>query len=142
MKLIVFTALATDIQSGAVWLPSQYVHDGRLVAITNQSQDKKIYCEAIPIGEAFRHRYNEIASVPIDNSDTCIVLSHWYRARLGCKQNSEVELDIRPSNGLWGSFQASIGHPQIVVRLATRLAVWSVFLGLLGVALGVLGIVK
>lgn len=142
MNFTALPALAEDIQMGAIWLPSQHIPAGRIVSITNISTGLRVYCEAIPIGDPFRKRYNSRATTPIGNPDACIVLSQWYRQGLGCHPYRPVEISIGPADNMWGAFQASVGHPQIVVRLATKLAVFSVFLGALGAVLGVIGLLK
>ena len=116
--------------------------ESRLVRIRNTSTGSTIYCEALPIGESLLRRYNKDASVPMTEPGNVIVLSHWYRSRLNGYQYRELELEIRPARGSVHAFIACIQHPQIAVRLATKLAAWSVILGAVGLALGIIGLVK
>jgi hypothetical protein len=53
----------------------------------------------------------------------------------GIETKKNHELEISRPNGLWGKFRASTGHPQVVVRLATWLAVISVALGVISIGL-------
>jgi hypothetical protein len=139
MTYSIYAALHEDINSGWVWvggLPGRTV-----VCITNSQNGKRVYCEALAIDENFQRFYNRDGRVPIRKPSSSIVLNDWYRQRLGgldTKVNHELAISVEEH---WlGRVRSCLDHPQIVVRLATRLALWSVALGVFGVVLGALSL--
>lgn len=95
-----------------------------------------LYCEALKIDENFVKEYNQSPRMNINSDDGTVVINGWYRNRLGgIHTKQDHDLEISEVNGFFGKFRASVGHPQIVVRLATWLGVISVALGFLGVCL-------
>lgn len=142
MKLTAYPVLAQDIQSGAVWLPTPHVPPSRLVRIRNTSTGHTLYCEVLPIGESFLRRYNNSADHAIEEPDRAIVLSHWYRTRLGCIQYREFEIELSPAGNSIHAFLACAQHPQIAVRLAIKLSAWGTALGIVGLILGVVSLIK
>ena len=99
-------------------------------------------CEVREFDRNFLAHYNkDRLSVPENGRQPTVVLSHWYRSALGGfdttasdNRTGRVKLGIKPMR-LWGwrSLRAACHHPDIVVRLGTRL-------GVLGICLGVLGV--
>ena|SRR6266540_7540473 len=139
MTYRIYAALREDINSGWVWvggLPGRTV-----VCIANNQNGKRVYCEALAIDENFQRFYNNDGRVPIQKPLASIVLSDWYRQRLGGLDTKvDHELTISVEEHWLGRVRSCLDHPQIVVRIATRLALWSVALGLLGIVLGALSL--
>lgn len=132
----VLAATREDMNEGWVWLSQHDFAPRSIVKIRSKVNNKVVYCEALEMDGNFINDYNKSPRVSISQNGNTIVMNGWYRIRLGgieTKQNHD--LVVSGSNGLWGKFRASTGHPQVVVRLATWLAVISVGLGILGVCL-------
>ena len=144
MKLKVFASLSEDINNGWVWVPESLVGERAVVRIKNSDSGKVVFCEALQIGENYLKRYNTNDSTyRINDRNGSIVMSEWYRKRLGIPDTRiEIEFEVIKKDNLWGQLRASLHHPQIVVRLAMKLAIISVVLGAIGVYLGVVGIQK
>lgn len=139
MKL--FAALREDTQQGWVWLQDANLPARAIVKITNHSNGKVVYCEALQIENNFLRAYNQPPRISIDNPQTTLVISGWYRAALGgLSTQAEVPLNIKPSNCWWGKFKACTDHPQIIVRVAAWLGAIGLFLGVVGLLLGVLSL--
>jgi hypothetical protein len=137
----IFAALREDIQQGWVWLQSPTLPARSIVKITNPSNGKSIYCEALQIDKNFLDFYNQPKRITISDPQNTLVISGWYRAALGdLFTKSDVHLCVKPSNSLWGKFKACIHHPQIIVRVAAWLGLVSVLLGLLGAVLGAMSL--
>lgn len=99
----------------------------------------KVYCEALQIDDNFLRAYNQSPRISITNPEEALVISAWYRARLGCMSTREdVSIEVRPANSVYGRFMACVHHPQTVVRISTWLGALGLFLGIVGVVLGVL----
>ena len=141
MKLKVFASLAEDINNGWVWVPESLVGERTVIRIENKKSGKVVYCEALQIGENYLKRYNKNNSTyQIHDKNSSIVMSEWYRKKLGItKTQEEIEFVIVTNDNPWGHLRASLHHPQIVVRLAMELAIISVVLGAIGAYLGVFG---
>lgn len=132
----VLAATREDMNEGWVWLSPHSFAPRSIVKIRNKGNKKVVYCEALEIDDNFIKEYNQNPRVSINQSERTIVVNGWYRNHLGginTKQNHDLEVSC--ANKLWGKFRASTGHPQVVVRLATWLAIISVGLGVLGVCL-------
>lgn len=132
----VLASLRSDMNEGWVWISDRGFPPRSIIKIRNPAKRAAVYCEALNIDENFRSEYNQAPRVNIGASESTIVINGWYRKKLGDLQTkSQHNLEITVSNGLWGKFMACMQHPQIVVRLATTLAIISVALGILGVIL-------
>ena len=132
----VLAATRQDMNEGWVWLSQHDFAPRSIVKIRSRVNNKVVYCEALEIDENFIKEYNQNPRVSINQSESTIVVNGWYRNRLGgIGTKQDHDLEVSGANGFWGKFRASAGHPQVVVRLATWLAVISVGLGFLGVCL-------
>lgn len=129
----VLAATRSDMNEGWVWLSGHSFAQRSIIKIHNKSNGTVVYCEALQIDRNFINEYNQSPRAHINDGENTIVVNCWYRSRLGeIGTRKNHDLEISEANGFWGKFRASTGHPQVVVRLATWLAVISVGLGLLG----------
>jgi len=149
MKLKVFASLHDDISDGWVWLPRKAVKGRKVVRgrttvkITNLDSGKKVFCEALLIEGNFVSIYNESPKRCRIDKDGSIVISWWYRNRLGISETQqEHEFHVDIANGPCGTIRALREHPQLVVRVSTWLAILSIILGILGLTLGILGFIR
>jgi hypothetical protein len=136
-----FAALREDTQQGWVWLQDASLPARSIVKITNPANGKSVYCEALQIEDNFLRAYNQSPRISISTPKATLVISGWYRAKLGSlSTQADVPLNIKPSNLWWGKFKACTDHPQIVVRVAAWLGAIGLFLGVVGLVLGVLSL--
>lgn len=139
MKL--FAALREEAQQGWIWLQDSSLPPRSIVKITNPTNGKAVYCEALQIDQNFLSAYNQSPRIFISTPQAALVINGWYRAALGgLSTQSDVSLSIRPSNSWWGKLKACIDHPQIIVRVAAWLGAIGLFLGVVGLLLGVLSL--
>jgi hypothetical protein len=137
----VLAAMHADMNEGWVWLTGSGFVPRSIIKITNKANNKSVFCERLEIDDNFTKEYNQRPRVHIDPNEETAVINAWYRKRLGgIATKTSYDLQIDEANGWWGKFRANTGHPQVVVRLATWLAVISVALGVIGVGLGALSI--
>lgn len=133
---MVLAALRSELNEGWVWLTDAGFEQRSVVKITNRKNGKSIYCENLRIDRNFLFEYNKRPRISIKKNEKTVVMNEWYRKRLGeIETQKKHDLQIVSANVLWGKFRACIGHPQVVVRLATWLALISVALGGFGVIL-------
>lgn len=112
-----------------------------MVKITNSTNRKSVYCEALQIDTNFLEKYNQPPRFTITDPAASLVVSDWFRAKLGgLATQSDASLTIKPSECWWGKFKVCTDHPQIVVRVAVWLGATGLFLGIVGLGLGVLGL--
>jgi len=131
MKL--FAALREDTQQGWVWLEDSSLLIRSIVKVKNFENGKSVYCEALQIDKNFLNNYNQSPRHTITDAKNALVISGWYRAKLGeLKSQSDVPLAVTSCNSWFGKFMACTHHPQIIVRVAAWLGLISVGLGLLG----------
>jgi len=139
----IFFSLFEEMNSGWVWIGTPKVNQRAIIKITNKENGKKIYCEALLIDNNFLNKYNNVPRIFIENSDNPIVINEWYRKKLGnIEAQSEYDLEIEEKDNLWGKLRACSHHPQIIVRTSTWLCIISAILGLLGLFLGIISLIK
>ena len=107
---------------------------------------RSVYCQARKIDDNFKVNYNKRErTVAICDERPTIVMSGWYRDALGglkavTRQNQEsTDVAVRRcSIPLWRSLRAACHHPEISVRLGTRLGILGVWLGVAGLSPAIL----
>lgn len=137
IKLRVFASLSEDINNGWIWLPEGIINERIVIRLKNVNSGKTVYCEAIAMGVNYLARYNENKNtVKIYDYQKAIVMNEWYRKKLSIPSTQiDIEFDVTKKDNLWGYLRASLHHPQIVVRLAMGLAIFSFILSILGIFL-------
>lgn len=138
----VLAALRADMNEGWVWLGRTNVEPRAVVRISNKANGKKIYCECLEIDKNYLNEYNRLnengrpARYRIEEREisSVVTMNSWYRKKLGnLEKNEEYDLEVKELNNAYGKLLASLGHPQIIVRVAIRLGLWSVLLGVISV---------
>lgn len=131
----IYACLDNDISDGFVWLKRASLTSRCIIKIKNLENGRSVFCEALQFDDNFLHHYSQSPRLKIDSPESSIIMSSWYRARLGdLETQRQYSLDIGVANGWWGKLRACMHHPQIIVRVA-------VWLGAISVALGVVGVV-
>lgn len=84
-KMKVYAAIHDQIAEGHVWLKQDGLLPRCIVQITNADNRRRVYCEALQFDDNFVALYNENPRrMHIGNDlESSIVMSHWYRAKLG-----------------------------------------------------------
>jgi hypothetical protein len=137
MEYRILASLRDELNQGWVWVTNPGFESRSVVRITNKKTNKSVYCECLEIDENYLSFYNNAPRESIDKSKATITISAWYRKKLGgINTKSNQELEIRAANGWHGKLLANLHHPQVVVRMATWLALISLGLGILGLLLG------
>ena len=140
---IIRAALSDETNNGWVWMqltgksfaPRTIVRIERCVG----RRRFRIYVEVRKIDDNFRGNHNCGAKRVslVRNLDT-LVMAEWYREALEIPRT--VRLAVAPSPiQVWGSLRAACHHPDLAVRLGTRLGMVGVCLGVVGLWLGALG---
>lgn len=130
----VFAAPLELTNTSEVGLRLNQIQGRTIVKITNSSTGLKTYCEALQIDANFRNKYNQPGRYPIEERTNAIVISKWYRDKLGIKNTQDsVDLIISSKNSFYWDFLLTINHPQVIVRQ-------SAWLGLIGIVLGLVGL--
>jgi hypothetical protein len=143
MKYTIYAAMPEDINVGWVWIGSPRLASRIVVRITNKKSGNSSYCEALQIEDNFLRIYNDNGSKRevICDPGKALVLNAWYRRMLDrIETQSEYDLEIEAADNLWGRLRSCLQHPQVVVRLATWLGIFSVGLGVMGLLLGLGGL--
>lgn len=138
----IYACLTDDVSDGFVWLSRPGLPSRAIVKITSPENRRSIHCEALQFDENFVRHYNESPSrIKIENQDDSIVMSGWYRAKLGdLERQRDYPLKVVIANGAAGKLLACIGHPQVAIRVAVWLGIISVALGVVGFVLGLIGL--
>ena len=145
---IIRAALRDEANDGWIWIedfPSR-----SLVKISNKKNKRSVICQTRKLDQNFLNIYNveNHGRYEIKLGQGTIVMSEWYRDALGGfgttgkgdpvgKVSLAVCLCRWP---VWKQLRATSHHPDIVVRLGTRLGALGIWLGLLGAVLGFLSL--
>ena len=147
---VIRASLHDEANEGWVWVedfPSR-----SLIRIINQTNDRSVVCKTRKFDKNFLDRYNAEGAGRIEINElkqNTIVMSGWYRDALGGfgttdkdNETGKVSLNLCPLRRWkpWYQMRAASHHPDIVVRLGTRLGALGVWLGLLGSGLGFLSL--
>jgi hypothetical protein len=136
MMYRVLVALVHDVTEGLVWANTEGLDPRSVIRIKNKLNGRKVYCECLEIDENFLEEYNKPPRVFLQRDNNTIVMSEWYRKKLGgLRTKEEYDLSIKRSNNWWGQLCACLHHPQIVVRLAITIALMSACLRILSIIL-------
>ena len=136
--MLIFAAREEDAHQGWVWLQDPALRARGVVKITNPATRRSVYCETLQIESNFLNQYNQPPRFSITDPKNTLVIGAWHRAALGgIMTQTDTPLKVEPSNLWWGHYKASVDHPQVVVRLATRLGAIGFILGLIGLCLGI-----
>jgi hypothetical protein len=145
MTYQVFPALHEEASIGWIWVSGPQLKR-QIVRIVNTQTRMPVFCEYRLVDENFREYYNSrprTMQIPAKPADENVVISHWYRCKLGIKE-TERSVDLAVTTTNWyqcASIRAGLQHPDAIVRLATYLGVISCALGILGFLLGLLSLV-
>ena len=136
MKYELHTALREDIESGSMWISSPKLTSRTTVKVRNAENYRSVRCEVKMVDPFFRKEFAKRVG-PFPTQDAVFV-SAWYRKQLGIRRvTGIVDLEIQEAESLCSKICACMKHPQLVARIATHLAVWSVILGTAGVVFGI-----
>ncbi len=141
-RLKIYAAETADVNQGWVWLGGSDLPNRSIVRLSAGDTRKSVYCEVLSIDDNFLRAYNQPPRNQITEQRSALVAAQWYRERLGVEPGTEAEIEVRPANCICGKIRACLDHPQVVVRLAVILALYSVALGLIGLVLGVIALFK
>jgi hypothetical protein len=145
MRYSIHAALKEDINSGWVWINQPDFTQRAIVCIKNTASSNKVYSEVLRIDKNFLGDYNtkDSGRIFINNNVPSIVANEWYRKKLGgILSKTNLELEITSADNCIGRLFSCFQHPQIIVRVATWLALISVVEGILGTILGVISLCK
>ncbi len=136
----IFAALSDEANEGWVWFGCPSLPARTIVKVHCPRTHRTVYCESRRIDPNFKCKYNETPRQYIQNPCESLVIGEWYRNALGGIATKQVvELDITPARvPAWSGIRASCQHPQIVVRVGTRLGALGAWLGLVGFAAALL----
>jgi hypothetical protein len=144
---IIRAAISDETNEGWVWMSG---HPSRtVVKITDPKTRRAVFCEVREFDDNFLKKYNHSPRTSIDTPGQTIVMSEWYRGALGFlertgpdNKTNRRELNVqRTSIQAWGALRAASHHPNLIVRLSTRLGVLGVWLGIAGVVLALTALV-
>src|SRR2546422_4683434 len=79
----IYASLESDISEGFVWLKKTGLPARCVVKIRNTENRHSVFCEALQFDANLLTRYNEPSRATIKDPESSIVMSGWYRARLG-----------------------------------------------------------
>lgn len=130
MEYRVLASLRDDMNQGWVWITKPDIKPRSIMKIKYKNTNKSIYCECLKIDDNYKVVYNKPPREYIQNEAT-ITINEWYRKKLGgISTKTNEELEIIFADNFFGKLQANLQHPQVVVRMATHLALISVVLGI------------
>lgn len=132
----IFAALSDESNVGWIWFGCPPLPTRTIIKVRHPQNRRVVYCESRKIDCNFVTKYNNPPRKNIADSCEALVLSEWYRNALGGFATTgisgdHVNLDITAAKiPIWKSIRACCHHPDIAVRVGTRLGVLGAWLGL------------
>jgi hypothetical protein len=134
-------SLKEDINSPTIWVKDEHIKSRTLAQISSDV-GKSIWVEIQAVDDNYIKNYNNNPNTRnIKDNEQVITANQWYRDHLGLSKNQPHNLKIAPirCNFLFPlrQMQAALKHPDSSIRICADLAIVSVFLGLLGLLIGI-----
>ena len=138
----VFAALHDESNAGWIWMPPENGFTSRdLITITSLTKKKKVYCDCRIIDDNFQSYYKKETGNSIDNKYNTIVISDYYRNKLGgLNTEEEYEFEIVRGKCFVSKIRTLLQHPDNIVKIATWLAIISIGIGLLSILSSILSL--
>ncbi len=135
--------MVEEDNGGWVWIQDPHLPSRTLVQLSRSLRGRtwKTFCEARFIDPNFIRRYSKDGRVNLTEQVNPIVISEWYRNALGgfpTAAQQKAKSDDRPIPDLkirklrlwgWRALRGACHHPEMGVRVGTRLGVLGVWLG-------------
>ncbi len=152
IDFIIRAALSEETNDGWVWVqtPGKSFAPRAVVRIDRCVRGRRfrIFVEARTIDANFRNHYNSGSGrIALAERRATLVMAEWYREalRIPCTTSPDNVTDmvslsvVSTRMPVWPSLRAACHHPDLSVRLGTRLGMVGVCLGVVGLWLGSLG---
>jgi hypothetical protein len=133
----VFAALHYETKEGWVWMPPTTGHTADNIRITNKTHS--VVCERRLADGNFHRLYKAETGNDLPTDEKFIVMSAWYRQRLGLPDTQlEFALEIVDTERWKEKYVLTfLDHPSAVVRTSIWLGLISLLLGAVGALEGV-----
>ena len=143
MKFRIHTALHEETNNGWIWALYPQLQARSVVRITNPTNGRSVHCEYREIDKFFLKRFNQCKpdmANQMTMEENPIAISLWYRNALGIHGiGMDVDLELNPDRfKLLGIVRSGSQHPDMISRLATRLGVLGVWLGITSIVVSLL----
>lgn len=163
MTYKIYAALHEETDRGWVWLVKDGFQTGDIVRLCSEDNPGRgVYCAYREIDGNFLTRYNErphtrkiapektykpgeqMAISDRKRYKDLLVIGQWYRTALGVGDKEACcNVDVRkPWCSYWGHLRAACHHPDVSVRLGTRLGILGAWLGTSSLFLAILALVS
>jgi hypothetical protein len=142
----VYPSLKEDINSPTVWLQGSNLDSRDLVLVKCKQSHKSVWVDAQIVDNNFLKNYNQPPRKSLNKDIKAIIISEWYRQKLGIKKGVHTNLEIKqiklPLMRFFRQMQAALNHPDSAVRICAGIAIVSLLLGFIGLILGVISLKK
>jgi hypothetical protein len=137
----IYAALSSEAREGWVWLPR--IADLTSKTIRIRRSNYSVVCEKRIVDTNFRAEYHSRPNTKtLPDTDDFIVISTWYKEKLGIFAETECTLQIQNADGFVDKhFRAFLDHPNPAIRVSIVMGTISLALGVLGPGLAILSIV-
>jgi len=142
----VYPSLKEDINSPTVWLQGSNIGGRDLVLVKCKQSHKSVWVDAQIVDNNFQNNYNHSPRISLDNNKKVIIANEWYRQKLGIIKGANADLKIKqiklPFIRPFRQMQAALNHPDSSVRISADIAILSLLLGIIGLVLGAMSLIK
>ena len=142
-KYTICAGMAEEDNGGWVWIQDPRLPSRTLIQLSRRLRGRKwtTFCEARFIDRNFIKGYSKDGRVDLVEQPNPMVISEWYRNALGgfpTAYQQTAQLDDRPIPDIkirklrlwgWRALRGACHHPDMGVRVGTRLGVLGVWLG-------------
>lgn len=129
-----------DALENWVWTNDETING--FIRINNPENNKSITVFKRTIDENFINFYNAKKTINITDPDQpLIVINEHYRNELGLVKNKVCKLNIQKASFFEKYFNSNWKHPNPTVSLPYKISIFSLFLGLISIILGVMSLI-
>ncbi|HIF9162568.1 TPA: hypothetical protein ACX6PK_003440 [Photobacterium damselae] len=138
-SVVVRASTSEDISSGYIWgVGFDNIRHKDIICLRNPLNKRKVWVEYLSGDNNFYKNYNgRNKTINIDPNKKTLILSEYYRAKLGIEKGDDIQIDIGIYDvpAILKSPLAAVNHPDSTVRLAILLGFLSMVLGIISLIL-------
>ena len=145
--LRIYASIHEESEAGYVWIhKSQLPKTAKnrpIVRLKSKMTGKSVYCEARTIDANFLNHYSQDSRLTITNErqKSALVISEWYRDKLGIEKNRDFEIEVQLRDNWWGRYRAKACLPRNLDRTPEWMSIINFGLPLIEIGLSLIGIV-
>lgn len=142
-NFLIQATIAEETLEPWVWMNDKIITTNKYIIIENSKEGKSIKTFKRTIDKNFMNTYNsnETKKIKLDSETNYLILSEYYRFKLGISKNTLVSLEVYEASWWQIVFKHHWRHPNPAVQFANRLSIISIILAIFSFLLTIYSII-